>query len=670
MGERTTLETLLHSSRADSETVDELFKLILGRPINNDRYKADVDNLHSVHYWIGRLVNSSEFKTRYLKRVGAKVRSEEYIADSEYRSPRLTPIEIPNQVLITGSCLSEYWARALQAKYSDVMIKHVLFNNASELEDISTEQLKKFPFQIAQIALRAIVREVEYFHTPGQPNGMPSEEALLQLCVKRLEANFNALMKYKRQMCIPVFILNFATPQANPLGFLTPRYQISNFLHLVERINQALVDLIEREGGVYLIDYDAICSTLGKRYINDDMSSHINHGSFFGATHWPEDIDLTPYGSVEEIYQPKPQEAVLALFNECISCYHAIAPTSKIKVVVFDLDGTLWRGVPAESDDIAPSRISEGWPLSIVEAAAFLKRRGILLAIASNNDPDAGRKIWDQVYGTRLPLSHFASVKISWDGKIKNVGDILREVNLLPENCLFVDDNPVEREQVAAAFPGISVIKGPISTWKRSLLWSAELQTPFITAESLTRTESTQKMIQRESLQAEMSHEEFLSHLNVKVEIDPISDVEDKKFARAFELLNKTNQFNTTGKRWTKIDFLEFFSSGGTLYAATVSDRLSDYGLTALLIANRQFCHQLVMSCRVFGLRVEHELFDHFLGRAPAGESPKIAFKPTGKNGPSAKFLTSIGVALAGSEGDEIEFHFVPSKSMTNPPQL
>jgi FkbH-like protein len=439
-------------------------------------------------------------------------------------------------------------------------------------------------------------------------------------------------------------VLNFPTPQANPLGFLLPKYDKSNLVQLFEELNRFLAGLIENSNGVYLLDFDAICATLGKRYINDDLTSHLNHGSFIGSTFWPEDIELTPQGSTEAIYQPKIQQTVLAVFNECLAEHYIISSNTKIKIVIFDLDGTLWRGVPAEADDFVWERISEGWPLSILEAAMFLKKRGVLLGIASKNEPSVAKDIWERTYGKRFPLSNFASVHISWDSKAQSVGKILSEVNLLPENCLFVDDNPVEREQVRGAFPGISLIAGPISSWRRTLLWAAELQTPVITAESTRRTESVQGMIAREAVRAETDSEDFVLSLGITAKIHAVANVGDKKFARVFELLNKTNQFNTTGARWTEPQIEAFFEQGGVIDAADVADKLNNYGLTALLLRRGGECVQMVMSCRIFGLHVEYMLLQRFLESAVEHGRRYIAFSRTEKNGPSATFLSSLGL--------------------------
>ncbi len=646
MDSESNIHAMLDDTMADAATVDDLFQTILGRAINNDEFKKQNDGTHSLRHWVSRLINSEEFKTRFLNHVGAQLTHKDFIADADYRTPKLGPNRIPKGVLITGSCMTEAWADALRPVYPTMEVHHVLFNNASELEDLSEARLKDFDFQIGQISLRSIINEGEYFgSSPSNTNPGP-ENAMFEVYVQRLKANISALTKYNKAAGMPVFLLNFATPQFNPLGALMPRYEMSNFAYLVERLNVAFAEIVAEESGVYLIDFDAIAATLGKRYVIDDMSSHFNHGSFIGGTFWPEDIQLTPYGSITNLYRPKVGEAIFATFNECVAAYEIISTNKKIKIVVFDLDGTLWRGVPADLEEIDPGRISEGWPLSIVEAASFLKKRGILLALASKNDPNSTRKLWDRVYGKRFPLTNFVSVKISWESKVASINEILNEVNLLPENCLFVDDNPIEREQVSLAFPGISVINGPISTWKRTLLCSPELQSAFLTKEAATRTESTQKMVERESRKLEFSAEAYLQSLNVKIEIDRVEGLGDKRFRRVHELLNKTNQFNTTGKRWTNAELQDLFASGGQMYVATVTDRLTEYGLTAIAIRCGQVCEQMVMSCRVFGLKVEHNLLAYVLNRMEAPAEATIAFRRTDKNGPTAQFLTSIGVAL------------------------
>jgi FkbH-like protein len=273
-----------------------------------------------------------------------------------------------------------------------------------------------------------------------------------------------------------------------------------------------------------------------------------------------------------------------------------------------------------------------------------------LLALASKNDPAVVTSIWNELYGKLFPLSNFVSTKFSWSTKVESVAEILKETNLLPGNCLFVDDNPVERERIAAAFPEIKIIHGPIYTWRRILLWAQELQVPYLTTESSERTESIQRMIERETLKSHLDEKDYLRDLNVMVRLDYITENVHRSFPRAFELINKTNQFNTTGKRWTEQELGDYFASGGTLIAAHVSDRLTNYGLTAVMMVRANECSQIVMSCRVFGLGVERQLLREALSSESANG---VAFRDTGKNRLCRTFLARLQLLVPAEQVDE-----------------
>lgn len=633
----------IDSARADAETVDALFQTILGRPINDDRFKAENDGTKSVRYWVQRLVNSQEFKNTFLAKHNARMPSENYISDATYRVPSLSKSNPPSLVLVTGSCMTESWKRVIENAYPETEIRHQLFNNASELEDIAEDELRKANFQIVQIPIRSIVSESEYFSVSLSEEGRTQVEKMFQSSVARVRRNLDAALKYNRAVGITTFVLNFAKPQANPIGRMLPKYDLFNFSYYVDELNRELYRMIEAEQSVYMIDYDEITATLGKRFIQDDLISHVNHGSFLGGTHGKYDIHLTPPGPIDQMFEPKKRDAILAIFNECVAAYDTILPNTKIKIVIFDLDGTLWRGVPADHDEIG-GHLTEGWPTSILEAAAFLKKRGILLALASKNDPEVAKSIWTKLYEKRFPLSNFVSAKFSWSPKVESIAEILKETNLLPGNCLFVDDNPLEREQAQIAFPDLKVISGPIYNWRRTLLWGTELQVPYVTKESIARTESIQSMIQREVIRSEVNEDDYLSDLKISILVERIDRVDHKKFPRAFELLNKTNQFNMTGRRWTEQEMLKYFAEGGSLHAADVSDRLTDYGLTAVMLSKGNECTQIVMSCRIFGLRVEFAVVKTFL--ESSGAAPCLLFLDTGKNKLCRKFLEKLTVSV------------------------
>jgi FkbH-like protein len=131
-----------------------------------------------------------------------------------------------------------------------------------------------------------------------------------------------------------------------------------------------------------------------------------------------------------------------------------------------------------------------------------------------------------------------------------------------------------------------------------------------------------------------MSREEFLESLNVRVSADAVEATDDPAFPRAFELINKTNQFNSTGLRWDHQSIVGLFGDGGRLIAFSVVDEFADYGLTAVAIECSSEVLQFVMSCRVFGLEVERRAFDHLAdAAAAAGEAHlSIQYSPTESN--------------------------------------
>jgi FkbH-like protein len=649
---------------ASAEMVDDLFKIILGRPIDNDEFKNANHNLHPIAYWVDRLLKSKEFEMKFLRDVGATKTSPDFIRDSCFRVPRLREAKIPNKILVTGSCLTESWVHTLRSLHPNVEIRYIIFNNASDLEDIEKSILNEFKFQVAQIPIRSIVPDSILISKMGNAT---EEEAnsIFSECVERLKLNFDKVMKYNHELGLPVSILNFAVPQINPLGLMFPRYSLSNFVHFVEQLNVELAKMAMNEVNVTVIDFDSICSSLGKRYVLDDLTSFSNHGSFLGGSFTSDDIALSPYGVIADIFSPKVKEVVEAIFNECVQCNEIAGSTDKIKLVIFDLDGTLWRGVPAEMEQLIPAhRLSEGWPLGMVEAAAFLKKRGVLLAIASKNSRENVDLIWNYVYGAKFPMSNFAVVKVSWESKALAVEEILRETNLLPGNCLFVDDNPVERGLIKEAFPKIEVIDGPISTWRRALLWGAELQVPSITAESAKRTESIRAIAKRDEIKARVSKEEYLKSIDVKIDISIVETTHDFAFSRIFELLNKTNQFNSTGVRWSRNELDKFFAEGGVIVAATVSDKYTEYGLTGMFLCNGSCCVQMILSCRIFGLGVEQALFSRFIELSGDASSRTVAFASTEKNGPCATFLRSLGLDSLRSNGGIVEYYaLLPSVS-------
>ena len=442
-------------------------------------------------------------------------------------------------------------------------------------------------------------------------NFLKAEEVqgLHQHAVNHLEAFIEQYLGYYRRSGLTTFITGFLIPQQNPLGKMLPRFELSNFQFFVDSLNQHMAAIAARHPNVHYVDLDDIASIIGKRHIMDDALYSTSHGSVAGDfDHEYDQHRLHPPRPYSEHQVLKGDEFLDAVWHSIRGQYRTLTQADAVKLVIMDLDDTLWRGVVAE-EGIAAKGL-EGWPIGIAEALIFLKRRGVLLAIASKNDESIIRKSWDEMFHGRLLLEDFASVKISWSQKTESIRQILEETNILPGNVLFIDDNPVEREIVNQAFPEIRTLGRDLYYIRRVLLWSPELEVPTVSDESARRTEMVHAQVDREKVRKTMSREEFIASLEVSVEEIVISSHEAPDFVRALELLNKTNQFNTTGKRWSHEEVVRFFSEGGFFHTFRVKDRFTTYGLVGVLVVLENHIKQFVMICRVFGLDVEHQVLN------------------------------------------------------------
>jgi FkbH-like protein len=161
---------------------------------------------------------------------------------------------------------------------------------------------------------------------------------------------------------------------------------------------------------------------------------------------------------------------------------------------------------------------------------------------------------------------------------------------------------------VKAAIPAIRCLGGNHYDWRRIILRSAETQVPIVTEESSRRTELVRAISQREaSADANngVSREEWLASLQLRQSFFLIKTPQSRHFDRAFELINKTNQFNTTGKRWERSEFEAFISQGGYCVVSSLRDKLIDNGIISVCLINGEKIVQVVLSCRVFGLGAE-----------------------------------------------------------------
>jgi FkbH-like protein len=180
---------------------------------------------------------------------------------------------------------------------------------------------------------------------------------------------------------------------------------------------------------------------------------------------------------------------------------------------------------------------------------------------------------------------------------------------------------------------------------RRILLQAAEMQTVTVTTESSRRTEMIRAQMERESVRATVSVEDFAREQKTIVKLSTLASAAHKRFPRAHELINKTNQFNTTGRRWTTQDCDAFFNTGGVFAVFEVEDRFTHYGLVGVVLLRGNRIVQWVMSCRVLGMAVEQSVMAALVAhlRAAGPQEIEADFVATAVNGPCHQPLPRSG---------------------------
>ncbi len=512
----------------------------------------------------------------------------------------VTPSAV-GRVLVVGSCLVESWVHRLPLMSPPCDSDIYLFG--SNLPETPARPISDYDFQIVQLPLRFILPDLSFARL--KQTDITGHETLFSHAANGMRRLLNAAMRWNREHGLLTFVFPFVVPQQNSIGRLNFRYDLRNPVYFVEKINEALANELKKEQNAYFFDFNEIISTHGRCYFQEDAYMAFNHGGSISNYDFNHDQGrLETACKATDFYEAKVGNIIAAAWQEMISMYRTIRQIDMVKMVVVDLDDTLWRGVIAELNiDELPT--SEGWPKGFWESLAFLKRRGILLAIISKNEESRVFEVWDQITRRNLSLDDFAIRRINWRPKADNMAEILAHVNLLPRNVVYIDDNPAERAAIKDAFPEIRVLGGTPLTWRRILLWSAETQVAEITTESAARTEMVRAQVTREETRNQLSHKDFLSSLKVQIKLFQANDASHPRFSRVLELINKTNQFNTTGRRWTREECIAALAAGTTFYAFDVSDIYTDYGLVGVVVVDDAGIQQFVMSCRIMGLEAE-----------------------------------------------------------------
>ena len=269
---------------------------------------------------------------------------------------------------------------------------------------------------------------------------------------------------------------------------------------------------------------------------------------------------------------------------------------AKIKLIIWDLDGTFWNGILSEHTAVFD------------EANAKLIRNmadaGVISSICSKNDAQQVTELM-QKHGI---ADLFVFNSINWSPKGERVKQIIDEMNLRAVNVLFIDDNPTNLGEAQAYCPELMVSDETIVPALREFFDKASKKD---TAHK--RLEQYRVLEKKQSFRAASgTNEEFLRKCNIQVEIktDCLDHLE-----RIADLVQRSNQLNFTKLRSSADELRSTIENDAyqTGYVE-VKDKFGDYGIVGFYAITENVLQHFVFSCRTLNMGVEQYVY-HTLGK-------------------------------------------------------
>ena len=435
-------------------------------------------------------------------------------------------------------------------------------------------------------------------------------------------SQFAGLIVNAAQRSKHVFVASWSQPHfRRALGVCGMRPEGS--VRMLMKMNLELCDFLSRQSNVYVFNSTSWVAPAGSKAYNAKL--------------WY--LAKTPFAL--EVF-----EAAAKDFKAAMA---AIEGRGR-KLIVVDLDDTLWGGIVGE---VGWENLRIGGHDPIGEAFAdfqkalkALSQTGIVLAIASKNDEAVALEAIDKHPEMVLRRSDFTAWRINWLDKAENIADIASSLNLDLSSIVYIDDSPAERSRVRAAHPAVAVPDWPADAFLYAsyLTELSYFDKVAITTEDRQRTSMYLADVKRtETKHSFQSIEDWLQSLGMEVEIEQLSRA---NLGRATQLFNKTNQMNLSTRRLGEEELWKWSITGeNQLYVFRVCDKFGDYGLTGILGLSLQNgamkITDYLLSCRVMGRGVEQLMLGFAINHARNAAMTEITaeYLPTAKNAPCLSFF-------------------------------
>ena len=444
----------------------------------------------------------------------------------------------------------------------------------------------------------------------GDPD---ASAATVQGVIGYLQALRNGIKTNQNTVCI---FQTFAPPAETLFGSLDCVLP-GTLRRLIDSVNRELAEFILGSGDV-LLDVAGLAETVGLANWHDPQFWNMAKLAFSGQ--------------------------LIPLYADHVARTIAAIRGKSRRVLILDLDNTVWGGVIGD-DGLDGIKIAQGDAtgeahLAVQQLALDLRQRGIVLAVSSKNTDEIARGPFEKHSEMLLRLDHIAVFQANWNDKATNIQAIAEELSLGLDAMVFLDDNPVERGLVRKLLPQVAVPELPQEPayYARTLAAAGYFEAVALAGEDLKRAGFYQDNARRAELQKQVGGvDAYLKSLDMTIIFQPF-DATGR--ARIVQLINKSNQYNLTTRRYTDPEVAAAQDDPDVFtLQVRLTDTFSDNGMISVVIcrpgaAGVWDVDTWLMSCRVLGRMVEYMVLREILEHARAAGIRTLAgvYKPTDRN--------------------------------------
>jgi FkbH-like protein len=420
---------------------------------------------------------------------------------------------------------------------------------------------------------------------------------------------------------------NVAVPQERHFGSFDLKVEGSFYSRALE-LNARIAECARERSNVLLCDMESVASYIGRRHWFDERLWNMSK-TFCALEHLPA--------------------AAQAIVDVTLSSVGRV-----VKCVVADLDNTLWGGIVGDDGplgiEVGPHGDGEAF-YHLQKYLLALKRRGILLAVCSKNDPANAVAPFAENPGMALKREDITVFIANWENKADNLRTIRDTLEIGFDSMVFLDDNPFERNLVREMLPDVIVPELPEdpADYVRVICELNLFETASFSAEDTARAELYQREAERrEAAGAYSDITEFLKSLEMKIAVERFSAAQIPRIA---QLLQRSNQFNLTTHRYNEAECEAMMRDEARWLPlhASLSDKFGEHGLISIVIARFEEeelrITDWLMSCRVLSRGVEQFLMNRMFAVAREKGLARVTgeFVPTAKNGMVKDFWRQFG---------------------------